>query len=423
MTTEDETSAKRLEPTEDGTTGSSGGAGSDDCGRSTHPEVAPSHGRPAREHRVGLRPDDERAHGARATGAARAIARARISSVPTTTSAGDSNTRETIDVRARKTESRSEVEPDTPSSALLLPQRPARGGTARRGIPLRARMSDAGRAAIVFGVIPLSSALLCWVAMGWWSVKTRRDRRRVATLRHRASARPSPSSRTTSERAPLSPSLTPRTPPPPSPPPLRAQAAAHRTSRGRLGDDRRARSRGVPRRVPRADPSYASRPRRRALRVRDRRARARLASRGGFADPAGFARRRGRRRRGGQGLRVRPGVGGGGGRARRPVPAARGRQEHPGRHERQVQRHLRAHGRRGVAEGRRRRRRPVEERGAAEPESRVRRYRNRRRGREAPNARREPVVPRNDRPERVCLRRFEPLETFASLPVIDAIPL
>ena len=225
MTTEDETSAKRLEPTEDGTTGSSGGAGSDDCGRSTHPEVAPSHGRPAREHRVGLRPDDERAHGARATGAARAIARARISSVPTTTSAGDSNTRETIDVRARITESRSEVEPDTPSSALLLPQRPARGGTARRGIPLRARMSDAGRAAIVFGVIPLSSALLCWVAMGWWSVKTRRDRRRVATLRHRASARPSPSSRTTSERAPPSPSLTPRTPPPPSslPPPPSAR--------------------------------------------------------------------------------------------------------------------------------------------------------------------------------------------------------
>jgi hypothetical protein len=38
------------------------------------------------------------------------------------------------------------------------------------------------------------------------------------------------------------------------------------------------------------------------------------------------------------------------------------------------------------------------------------------------DARRGPVNPRNDRPERVYLRRFEPLETFASLPYIDAIP-
>ncbi len=366
--------------------GRGGGGSSDDYGRSTHPEVAPSHGRPAREHRVGLRPDDERAHGARATGAARAIARARISSVPTTTSAGESNTRETISTSAReKLSHEAKLSPTRPLRPPSPPEAGARWDGAARDSSAGPHVGRRARRDRVRG----DSAQLGAPVLGGDGVVERQDEARSKARRDASAPR---------LRAPL-PELPHHlrtrasfafadaaNPSPFLPPPLRAQAAAHRTSRGRLGDDRRARSRGVPRRVPRADPSHTSRPRRRALRVRDRRARARLASRGGFADPAGFARRRGRRRRGGQGLRVRPGVGGGGGRARRPVPAARGRQEHPGRHERQVQRHLRAHGRRGFAEGRRRRRRPVKERGAAEPESRVRRYRNRRRGREAPNA-------------------------------------
>ena len=118
--------------------GRGGGSSSDDYGRSTHPEVAPSHGRPAREHRVGLRPDDERAHGARATGAARAIARARISSVPTTTSAGESNTRETISTSAReKLSHEAKLSPTRP----LRPPSPPEAGARWDGA---ARDSSAG---------------------------------------------------------------------------------------------------------------------------------------------------------------------------------------------------------------------------------------------------------------------------------------
>lgn len=38
-------------------------------------------------------------------------------------------------------------------------------------------MGGGGRAALVFGVAPLSVVFLLWFAFGWWSVKTKRNRR------------------------------------------------------------------------------------------------------------------------------------------------------------------------------------------------------------------------------------------------------